>query len=186
MNPLGPMPRLETERLILRPFCLYDAKSYLRLAIADEVLYGTDMPHDLSEDAVKEWIISHPELWQQRWELFLLATDKKTRETIGAVSLFTYSQHKMADLGFWIAHDKWGQGYATEVCKEVLKYAFEQMKLNRLQANHMVRNPASGRVLEKLGFKYEGLHKEAYVKDGEFVDLKFYSLLSSDYFKNKK
>src|SRR5437016_2407090 len=107
MNILGPMPRLETERLLLRPFCLYDANGYYKLCSEKDVLAGTDMPHDISIEAAREWIISQPEAWQQRKELYMLAIDKSTHEIVGSASLFTYDRHNKADLGYWIVKDKW-------------------------------------------------------------------------------
>jgi RimJ/RimL family protein N-acetyltransferase len=178
---MGPIPRIKTERLMLRPFCLYDVKAYYRLATDPEVLKGTDMPHDLEEAAAREWVVGHPEYWQRRKELFMLITSLETREIVGSASLFTHERHNKAELGYWIAHREWGKGYATEATSEMVKFAFETMKLHRLEANHLVRNPSSGRVIEKLGFRYEGLLRESYLKDGSYEDLKYYGFLASEY-----
>lgn len=178
---MGPIPRIKTERLLLRPFCLYDVKSYYSLATDPEVLQGTDMPHELEEAAAREWIVGHPEYWQRRKELFLLITSFETREILGSVSLFTHERHNKAELGYWIARKVWGQGYATEATEVVVKFAFETMKLHRMEANHLVKNLSSGRVIEKLGFQYEGLLRGAYLKDGSYEDLKYYGLLEAEY-----
>ena len=183
MSNLGQMPRIKTERLLLRPFCLYDVKIYFELATDPGVLSGTDMPHELNENSVREWVLSHPDAWQRRREVYVVVTEIETRETVGSVSLFTYDRHNKADLGYWIAKDHWGKGYGTEATEAVVKYAFETMKLYKLEANHLVRNPSSGKILEKLGFIYEGLHREAYLKDGTHEDLVFYGLLRSEYMK---
>ncbi len=180
---MGPIPRIKTERLLLRPFCLYDVKPYYRLITDPNVLSGTDMPHELEEGAAREWIMAHTEFWQKRKELFLLITDLHTREIVGSASLFTYERHNKADLGYWIAYNEWGKGYATESTSEMVKFAFRTMKLHRLEANHLVRNPSSGRVLEKIGFQYEGLLRESYLKDGIYEDLKYYGMLESDFIK---
>lgn len=178
---IGPIPRLKTERLLLRPFCLYDVKPYMSLITDPNVLSGTDMPHDLEEPAAREWIMGHSEFWQRRRELFLLVTDSITREIVGSVSLFTYDRHNKADLGYWIAYKEWGKGYATESTSEIVKFAFRKMKLHRLEANHLVRNPSSGHVLEKIGFQYEGYLRESYLKDGVYEDLKYYGMLKCDF-----
>lgn len=183
MNNLGSMPRIETERLLLRPFCLYDVKTYYGLATDEEVLKGTDMPHELDEASAREWVVAHPESWQRRKELFVLVTTLDTREIVGSVSVFTYDRHDKADLGYWIARSEWGKGYATEATEAIVKYVFGTMKLHKLEANHLARNPSSGKVLEKLGFIYEGLHRDAYLKDGVHEDLVFYGLLRDEYMK---
>lgn len=176
-----PIPRLQTERLILRPFCLYDAKLYRELCSSPEVLSGTDMPHSFDPGAIEEWIISHPERWNQRYELFLLITNKVNRAIIGSLSLFLYMRHNKADIGYLISPKEWGKGYATEACSVVVRYAFEIIKLHKLEANHLARNPASGRVLEKLGFQLEGLQRESYFKDGVHEDLRLYGLLQREF-----
>ena len=183
MSNLGQMPRIKTERLLLRPFCLYDVKNYFELATDSDVLSGTDMPHELSETSVREWVLSHPECWQRRREVYVVVTEIETRETVGSVSLFTYDRHNKADLGYWIAKEHWGKGYGTEATEAMVTYAFDTMKLHKLEANHLLRNPSSGKVLEKLGFIYEGLHRDAYLKDGKYEDLVFYGLLRSEYMK---
>lgn len=181
MEPGQPIPRLESERLILRAFCLYDVNIYFKLISEPKVLQGTDMPHPMDVSAIREWILSHSEYWKQRKDLFLLLTNKKNREILGSISLFTYEVHQKAEMGYWIAAAHWGKGYATEGCKTMLDYAFNTLNLHRMEANHLARNPQSGRVLEKVGFKYEGLHPDAYLKDGTFEDLMFYGLLKKDF-----
>jgi RimJ/RimL family protein N-acetyltransferase len=60
------------------------------------------------------------------------------------------------ELGYWIARPYWGLGYATEAARAVLDIARHSLRLNRLVAGHFVDNPASGRVLEKIGFRPTG------------------------------
>lgn len=183
---LGPIPKLETERLILRPFCLYDARPYFELATDPNVIQGTDMPHPLELQAANEWIISQSEAWQHRKELYHLVTSKETREIVGSISLFTNEAHKKADVGYWVAHKHWGKGYATEMVKVIVDYAFRVVKLNKLEANHLLRNPSSGNVLKKAGFQYEGLQRQGYYKDEQHLDLVFYGLLRSEWTDSEK
>ncbi len=178
---MSSMPRIKTERLLLRPFCLYDAKNYFSLATDPEVLHGTDMPHDLDEGAVREWIVGHPGYWEQRKELFMLATSLESREIVGSVSIFTHERHNKAELGYWIAHHLWGKGYASEATLAMVTFAFKTMNLYRMEANHLLRNPSSGKVLQKLGFKYEGLFRQSYLKDGIYEDLVYYGLMREEF-----
>lgn len=186
MSNLGPIPRLETERLLLRPFCLYDAKRYFELSTHPEVLKGTDMPHRIDLQTTNEWIVTHSECWQHRKELYLLITLVETREIVGSISLFTNEAHSKADVGYWIARDQWGRGFATEACEVFIEYAFETVNLNKLEATHLLGNPASGRVLEKLGFQYEGFQRQGYFKDSRFQDVVLYGFLKPEYLKLKQ
>jgi [ribosomal protein S5]-alanine N-acetyltransferase len=101
---------------------------------------------------------------------------------IGAMGLRDIdTEHSLAEMGFWIGLDWWGQGYATEAGRAVLQFGFEQLNLNRVHAHHMVRNPASGRVLEKIGMRQEGLLRQRVKKWGVFEDVVLMATLRSEW-----
>jgi len=86
-------------------------------------------------------------------------------------------------MGYWIGKSYWGKGYCTEAARRLIKYGFEELKLNRIFAHFMTGNPASGRVMEKAGMIYEG-HLRQHVKKWDVVqDLKIYAILKDEYFK---
>ena len=86
-----------------------------------------------------------------------------------------------AELGFWVAGQAWGKGYATEAARRIVRHAFEELKLNRVYAHHMVRNPASGKVLEKLGMTREGLLRQRVRKWGGYGDVALLAILREDW-----
>ena len=90
-------------------------------------------------------------------------------------------QNNSAELGYWIGKPYWNSGYATEASRAVLKYGFEVLGLNRIHASHFRRNPASGRIMEKIGMKYEGCLRQHFKKWGKFEDLETYGILRSEY-----
>ncbi len=101
---------------------------------------------------------------------------------IGGVGFFGHKigrDHK-AELGYWLAKPYWGKGLMTEAVRKVAAYAFSELELMRITANVFVFNQASARVLEKAGFKLEGLLRSHYKKDGKIFDGKLYSLLPGD------
>ena len=85
-----------------------------------------------------------------------------------------------ASLGYWLGEKHWGRGIGTAVCAALLRYAWSTFDVERIQAEVFAWNPASSRVLEKNGFRLEGVRRRAIFKDGEFVDERFYSLLRDD------
>jgi len=89
-----------------------------------------------------------------------------------------------------LAYDAWGNGYMSEAIPAVVNYCFEKLKLNRLYSYHMVRNPASGRALEKSGFTKEGLLRQRVKKLGIFEDVALWAFLQADnsstYGKNQR
>jgi RimJ/RimL family protein N-acetyltransferase len=75
----------------------------------------------------------------------------------------------------------WRHGYATEAAREVVKYAFEELSLNRVYAFHFTRNPASGRVLQKIGMEHEGVRRAHTLKGSEYLDNEAYGILQGEY-----
>lgn len=105
---------------------------------------------------------------------------KESRNLIGAIGMRLEHKHDSAELGFWVGKPYWCNGFVTEAGKKVIQHGFNNLGLYRIEANHMVGNKASGRVLEKLGMNYEGLHRGKIKKWDEFKDVKSFALLISD------
>ena len=85
------------------------------------------------------------------------------------------------EVGWHLHPDSWGHGYATEAAGALLRWAFETMDLNRVQAEVDTRNAASARVLEKLGFVREGTLREDCIVNGEVSDSWVYGLLRREW-----
>ena len=101
---------------------------------------------------------------------------------IGSVSVVGINDFdQKATLGYCLARKHWSNGYATEAVRAVLDFMFTQTGINRMEASHSVNNPASGRVLEKAGFQYEGLAKEYYRCGLGFQDSRLFALTRRDY-----
>ena len=90
-------------------------------------------------------------------------------------------EHAQAELSFWMSPAVWGLGYMTEAVRAVLRYGFVDLGLNRLYAYHMQRNPSSGRVLAKSGFRHEGVLRERVRKWGRHEDVALWAMLRSDW-----
>jgi len=173
---------LTTARLVLRPFALTDAADVQRLAGARQVADTTLLiPHPYPDGAAEQFIAgTHAEL--EKGENYVLAiTLRTTGELCGSIGLKVAAKHERAELGYWIGVPFWNRGYCTEAAQALLRFGFETVRLNSVNAHHFVRNAASGRVLQKLGMRYEG-HLREHVKKGDrFEDLHCYSILRSDW-----
>lgn len=169
-------PEIETERLLLRPFRLADAPEVQRLAGAREVAAGTlTIPHPYPDGAAEEWISSTA----QNADAVDFAIERfEDGALIGAIGLRYERAHDRAELGYWIGVPFWGNGYATEAATAVLRAAFET-ELNRVYAVHFATNPASGRVLQKIGMTHEGTLRAHVLKWGEYRDIEAYAILRS-------
>jgi len=173
-------PTLATERLVLRPFTLADAEAVQRLAGAEEIADTTlNIPHPYADGLAEAWIESHADAFRDRERVALAITDSNA-VLVGAISLRLDLGHRRAELGYWIGLPFWERGYATEAAVAMVGYGFKELGLNRIFAHHLARNPASGRVLEKTGFVYEGLHRAHVLKNGRFEDLHSFAVLRAD------
>jgi RimJ/RimL family protein N-acetyltransferase len=89
-------------------------------------------------------------------------------------------EHDRAELGYWIGKPFWGRGYATEAARALVQYGFDTLGLHRIYARHLTRNPASGRVLHKIGMTHEGYRRKHEKKWGIYEDDKLYGILRDD------
>src|SRR5207244_1300970 len=89
---------------------------------------------------------------------------KDSGELLGAIGQAIDRQHDHGEMGYWIGLPYWNRGYCTEAARSVLAFAFAEIGLHRVFAHHLVRNPASGRVIQKIGMAFEGVHRDAIKK----------------------
>ena len=175
-------PILETTRLVLRPFTLADASDVQRLAGARAIASTTlNIPHPYEDGMAEQWIRTHQERYE-KGELVNFALVLRTDHIfLGAMELQINQQYASAELGYWIGQPFWRQGYCTEAARAVLGYGFEVLELNRVHASYLTRNPASRRVMQKIGMAYEGCLRQHIKKWDVFEDLALYGILRSDW-----
>ena len=175
-------PSLRTGRLILRPFATADAPDVQRLAGAWEIADTTlVIPHPYLDGMAEGWIAQQPVDWENRESVAFAITERKGGQLSGAIGLKLAMAHGTGEMGYWIGVPFWGRGYATEAAREVTRFGFEQLGLNRVHAHHFVRNPASGRVLQKAGLTYEGRLRQHVRRWDRFEDLECYGILRQDW-----
>jgi ribosomal-protein-alanine N-acetyltransferase len=175
-------PTLYTERLILRPHSVWDADDLQKLINDKDVASTTlNIPHPYTlEDAID--FLSKREGSYEETGSPQFAIAHKDGYFIGGIGMSLNKEHENAEIGYWIGKPYWGKGYCTEAASAVVKYGFEVMGLNRIHATHMTRNPASGRVMQKIGMKYEGHLRQNKKKWDKFEDMELYGILKSEYF----
>lgn len=171
---------LRTERLIIRSYSEDDLLLFHEICRNPNVgNNGGWKPHKTiseSEQILRYYYIQEP----FRWAIIR----KDTKEFIGSIG-FSRDEKRTNDevrsLGYWLNELYWGQGYMTEAVCAVVKYAFERLNFEYISADCYSDNPASRRVLEKTGFKFEGILKRgAKSQDGKIHDLMCYFLSSHE------
>ncbi len=174
-------PELRTKRLLLRPFTQADAPEVQRLAGAAEVADTTlNVPYPYADGMAEAWIAGHPDQFLYRTGVVYAVTRPEEDGLCGCVSLGIMSPHSRAELGYWLGVPFWGQGYATEAAAALVDYGFRGLSLHKITASHFARNPASGRVMQKIGMTREGLLRGHVLKDGAYEDLVVYGMVRGD------
>ncbi len=172
-------PTLTTARLLLRPLVPADAVDVQRIAGAIEVAGTTaNIPHPYPDGAAEEFIAGRAPAWRDE----IAATWAITRDgaLVGCIGLQLFGRtHARASLGYWIAHAEWNRGYATEAAQATLAWAFAD-GWHRVEAMHLSRNPASGRVMEKLGMRREARLRDYFRRFGAWEDVELYAILDGD------
>ena len=174
------MYTMTTERLILRPFEASDAVRVTELCNNYNIYKSTlTLPYPYSIDDALAWIATHEDNFKRGTFYELAVTDKSTGELYGAIGLSYNARSQNGEIAYWIGEEYWGKGYATEAVKGVIDFAFSQKGYHKVYGRFFTSNPASGKVMEKVGMVREGVLKEHVFKEGEFVDLAFYGIIKS-------
>lgn len=173
---------LITRRLVLRPFTLQDAPEVSRL-VADRQIAATtlNIPYPYPPGNAEAWIGGHAARFAEGRGANFAVTSKSDGALMGSISLVIFPEHRHAEMGYWLGRQFWGQGFATEAARAVLDYGFETVGLHRIYAQHFGTNPASGRVMQKIGMTYEGRRREHVLKWDRFEDSVQYGILRSEW-----
>lgn len=176
------LPTLETSRLTLRFFNMDDAADVQRLAGAREIADTTlSIPHPYEDGMAEQWIANHRAEYEEGTSVIFAVVLRDSLQLIGAIGLAIDRSAEKGDLGYWIGKSFWSQGFCTEAAGAVLDFGFATLGLNRISARHFARNPASGRVMEKIGMTREGTARQDKIKWGNYEDLVLYGILRNEW-----
>lgn len=179
------MKRIETQRLLLRPFCQGDLEAFYGYAKNPNVgIHAGWKPHESMEES--QQILNG---FIEEKEVFALVY-QETGQLIGSVGLHndwlrqTIPGCKM--LGYVLDEAFWGKGIMTEAVHAIITHAFEEEKLKFLSVHHFTQNMRSRRVIEKSGFRFEGTLRQTYFNfDGRVFDSCCYSMTRREYLLKK-
>ena len=177
---------VDTERLLLRRFEAADADSVFRNWAADpdvQLNYGEpvyETPEKVT-DLINTYISKYGNPYYFRWAII----EKDTGECIGQIAYFLVDlQNEFAEIEYCIGSAYQGRGYATEACKEIIRYGFDEIGLHKVQICCRTTNQKSRNVIEKCGLVYEGTLRDYFrMSDGVFEGRMYYSILRSEIMK---
>lgn len=169
-------PKIETERLILSQLKEEDLPfvvDYLQDKIFSDLT--SNIPYPYRQEDAEFWLKMSKEAFE-KGSGFTFAIRDKDEKIIGAIGLHDRGEGK-AELGYWMAKTYWNQGFVTEAAKAVLDFGFKELTFNKIFATHFLHNPASGKIMEKIGMKKEEILHQHIKKDGKYFDIALYSVL---------
>ena len=181
----GNIPTLKTQRLVLRGIKVgdcFDMFEYARLAKVTKFLTWSPHPDVEYTKNYLKMLGNHYKLGSfYDWAII----DTEQEKMIGTCGFTRFNlPNNSAEIGYVLNPEYWGRGIAVEAAREVVRFGFEELGLNRIEARYMVGNEASKRVMEKLGMSFEGVAREAvFVKDS-YRDVGCCSILKSEYKEN--
>jgi len=173
---------LETERLLLRKISLNDAEAMYNNWANDDVVtkYVTWPTHQSVDDTkglLAMWEAEYENDNCYRWIIEL----KAEKKAIGTIDVCRMNEGDgVAEIGYVISREYWNRGIVTEAAKKVLEYLLNEVGFYRIEAQHHLDNPASGKVMQKIGMKYEGVVRGGRLVKGEHVDVAMYAILKID------
>lgn len=176
------LPRLETDRLVLRKLALDDLEDVYAYSSDEQVTrylrWGPHASLEQTESYIRGVLQEYRQGRDGTWGIEYRASG----HVVGAIHLMAIStQHRKAEIGFLLSRAYWGRGLMVEALLSVLKYAIEDVGLNRVEAFCLVDNFGGKRVLEKAGMRKEGVLREYALQKGAFRDFAVHSMLRRDY-----
>lgn len=175
------LPVLETKRLRLRPLTMHDDKDMFRYAsdpaVSQHVLWETHQSPRQTRAVLRAALRQYREGAPSSFAIER-RSDRRMIGTIGFMWINT--DHRSGEVGYSLARDCWNQGYATEALAAVIDFGFRTLRLHRIEAQHEIDNPASGRVMEKCGMRPEGTLRGRVFNKGHFSDVRLYAILRDD------
>ena len=175
---------IEAERLTLRKAEKNDAQGMFDNWASDPEVtkFLPWQPHEnveVSKIIINSWIKGY-----EKNMLDLIIYHKKDKKIIGSIGLIVRNARlNILELGYCMARAYWGQGLMTEAAQAIVSFAFKESTANRIQARHDVDNPASGKVMEKIGMIKEGVLRQSGLNNQGIRDMAVYSILREDYKK---
>lgn len=173
---------IETERLLLRQLQVEDAKAmFNNWAKDDEVTRFLTWPAhqdvSMTETVLRQWQKSYQEDSFYQWGIVY----KSSQELIGSISVVSVDDRvQSAQIGYCIGKKWWHKGITTEALQAIMKFLFDEVGVNRIEARFDPRNVYSGAVMKKCGMNYEGTHKQADYNNQGICDVSYYALLASE------
>lgn len=181
-DPIFDPMAITTRRLTLRPARMRDAQDMFEYSrdpeVAKHVLWEAHQSLRETRAVLRRMI--HDYRFAPPFTYVIELTEES--RVIGTIGLMTLNRaNRSAEVGYSLSRKYWNQGLMTEALQAMLAYCFNELKLNRVEAQHEVENPASGAVMRHAGMRHEGTLRKRLYNKGQFRDMELYAILKEEY-----
>jgi ribosomal-protein-alanine N-acetyltransferase len=179
---------LETDRLILRRFCIEDADAMFRnwandVEVTKYLTWPAHSDVSVSKTVINSWLGLYQKINHYSWTIVL----KEIDEPIGSIAAVEQRDDiGMVHIGYCIGRKWWRCGYASEALIRLVRFFFDDVGANRIETRHDPRNPNSGKVMQKAGLRYEGIFRDADINNQGVCDAARYAILADDFYGGSK
>ncbi len=178
------LPPLATPRLTLRAARMTDARDLYEYSRDPEVAHHVLWEPHASIHQTRGYIRSLLRQYRAGLPSTYVIELNAERKVIGTIGLmWVQRDNRSAEIGYSLNRAYWNRGLMTEAVRAMLRFCFETLYLNRVEAQHETDNPASGAVMRHAGMKHEGLLRQRIYNKGRFVDVELYAILRDEYLR---
>ena len=175
------LPTLRTPRLTLRAARMSDARDMYEYSrdpeVARHVLWEAHTSIHQTRGYLR-YILRQYRTGAPSTFVIELTAERKVIGTIG--QMWIQRENRSAEIGYSLSRQYWNQGLMTEALSALLRFCFDTLRLNRVEAQHETDNPASGAVMRHAGMRHEGLLRQRIYNKGRYVDVDLYAILRAD------
>ena len=173
------VPVLETGRLRLRRLRMDDAPALLEILSDDDAVRYWGRPKMTRLETAEKYTRENLDWMEQGHCLYWAVEDLVSGKMIGTYALLRLDiDNRRAEVGYLLHRDWWHKGFMSEAMQRVIDYAFDDLKLHRLEADTDPANAASIRLLERFGFEREGVFKDRWCVAGVYTDSLMFGLIT--------
>jgi len=176
------MPTLRTPRLTLRAARMSDARDMFEYSRDPEVAHHVLWEPHASIHQTRSYLRSLLRQYRAGLPATFVIELNEERKVIGTIGLMWLQRdNRSAEIGYSLSRTYWNRGLMTEALREMLRFCFDHLYLNRVEAQYEIDNPASGAVMRHAGMRREGTLRQRIYNKGRFVDVDLYAILRTDY-----
>lgn len=180
-------PTIETERLRLSALQVEDIPTIVQHAAHPDIHANTlNIPYPYEAlDAIR-WINMAYEGKKKGTDLILAIRNKTTDSLMGGIGLVFNERSNRAEVGYWLGATFWNKGYMSEAAIALMEYAFDRLALNKITSHHFDYNPASGKVMQKMGMQQEGVCVDHILAHEKYHTIILYGITKSQFQEQRR